>query len=198
MTAANILQKWDLIFAHARNLRERSVYITMNEEKLFGIGAGRLYIAPAWVDAERSVSVAYYAGPTRGGVTLAYQNKIHEITDYYGRLIRQIPYGDRIRVEGRLARLYPQVMNRLIGAPQSTTAVRFGESGEGGRAAQVRVTLVCTLPESAGGGEMCFSMLASAVSGAAMAFSADRDSSVSFSLTGESDGAGFSGRLVFS
>ena len=48
------------------------------------------------------------------------------------------------------------------------------------------------------GGEVVFSMRASAASGAAMLLSPERDSSWSFTLTAETDGAGFAGKAVFS
>lgn len=169
----------------------------MNEEKCFGLGPGRLYIAPVSVPESEVFSVPWYAGPTKDGVTLSYSAKIHEITDYYGALARSIRYGERVRVEGRLSRIYPSAVCRAVGAPFSAGTIAFGAVSDAGRLAQVRVGLLCALPEACGGGEMRFLMRASASSGAILALSAQRDSAISFSLTAETDDAGFSGRLVF-
>lgn len=168
----------------------------IDEEKRFGLGAGKLYIAPAGVSAEHAVSSSWYAGPTKGGVTLAYSAKVHEITDFSGRLVRSVRYGERIRLEGELVRLYPEVLARVIGAQPSPGTLDLGGVCREGRTARVRVVLVCRLPESAGGGEMRFSMLAGASSGAALALTGERDSAVRFVLTAETDGAGLSGRMV--
>jgi len=167
-----------------------------NEEKVFGLGAGRLYIAPASVSEEEARTLPYYAGPTKGGVTLTYTTKIHEITDYYGRLVRSLRYGERVRAEGRLSRLYPRILTALAGAADAGGALSLGSVGESGRLVQLRAVLVCALPEEAGGGEFVFSMLATASVKLLLTLSSMHDSSVGFSLTGETDGAGFSGRMV--
>ena len=168
-----------------------------NEEKVFGLGAGRLYIAPASVSEEEARTLPYYAGPTKGGVTLTYNAKIHEITDYCGRLVRSLRYGERVRAEGRLSRLYPRVLTALTAAPAWDGVLGLGGIGDSGRLVQVRAVLVCALPEEAGGGEFVFSMLATASEKVMLTLSSMHDSSVGFSLTGETDGAGFSGRMVF-
>lgn len=167
------------------------------EEKLFGLGPGRLYIAPAEVSEMDACSLAYYAGPTADGVKLAYSVKVHEIVDYYGALVRSLRFGERVRVEGRLTRLHPKVIARLIGSEEDAFALRFGGAPLRGKLTRVRVVLVCTLPAEAGGGEMRFSMTATAASSAILALSGGRDSSIGFALTAETDDAGFSGRLVF-
>lgn len=169
-----------------------------NEEKIFGLGAGRLYIAPGNTAEEHACSTAYYAGPTREGVTLSYTAKVHEITDYYGNRVRSLRYGERMKIEGEMSRLYPGVIARAIGAPAEENAIAFGGVSGEGRLARVRVTLVCSLPAEAGGGEMRFSMLAGASSGASLSLTGMRDSAVRFSLTAETDDAGFSGRMVLS
>ena len=56
--------------------------------------------------------------------------------------------------------------------------------------------LVSEIPESAGGGEVVFSMRAGASSGMSVQFSPERDSAWDFSLTAECDDAGVSGKLV--
>lgn len=171
--------------------------MTTDEEKYFALGAGRLYIAPASVTGEEARSLLYYAGPTRGGVTVSYSARIHEITDYSGALIRSLRYGERVRAEGKLSRLYPRAVSAAIGAPLTGGVLALGGTGGRGRLARVRVVLVCALPEETGGGEFVFSMLATASSGLCFSLSPERDSSVSFSLQAETDGAGLSGRLVF-
>lgn len=168
----------------------------MDEEKRFGLGAGKLYIAPAGLSEEEAVSPVWYAGPTKKGVTLTYTARVHEITDYSGRLVRSVRYGERIRLEGEMVRLYPEGIARVIGAPAFPEKLELGGIGREGRTARVRVVLVCRLPREAGGGEMRFSMIAGACSGAALALTGERDSAVRFSLTAETDGAGFSGRMV--
>lgn len=169
------------------------------EEKYFGLGPGRLYIAPLSVPEAEARSLRYYVGPTKGGVHLAYSAKIHEITDYTGRLIRQLRYGERIRLSGRMARLYPAALRAVTGSPGQGGLTALGGQGEAGRLQRVRVILQCALPAgSTGGGEMGFSCVASAVSGAAFSLSGDRDCACDFSLTAESDDAGMCGRLVFS
>ena len=115
----------------------------IDEEKRFGLGAGKLYIAPAGVSAEHAVSSSWYAGPTKGGVTLAYSAKVHEITDFSGRLVRSVRYGERIRLEGELVRLYPEVLARVIGAQPSPGTLDLGGVCREGRTARVRVVLVC-------------------------------------------------------
>ena len=168
-----------------------------NEEKFFGLGAGRLYIAPADVPEERARTLAYYAGPTKDGVNISYSAKIHEITDYDGRLIRSLRYGERITVKGRLARLHPQVLSAATGSPYAGQILALGARGDAGRLSRVRVTLVCALPDEAGGGEASFSMICSASSGASFTLSPQRDSGVSFLLCAETDDAGLTGKLVF-
>lgn len=170
----------------------------MDEEKRFGLGAGKLYVAPAGVSEENAVSPTWYAGPTKGGVTLTYTAKVHEITDISGRPVRSVRYGERIRLEGELVRLYPEVIARVIGAPPFPGKLELGGVSLAGRTARVRAVLVCRLPKSAGGGEMRFSMLAGACSGAALSLTGERDSAVRFALSAETDGAGFSGRMVLS
>lgn len=168
----------------------------IEEEKRFGLGAGKLYIAPAGVSEENAVSPTWYAGPTKGGVTLSYTAKVHEITDNFGRLVRSLRYGERLRLEGELIRLYPQVLARVIGAAPYPGKLELGGIGKEGRAARVRVVLVCRIPKEAGGGEMRFSMLAGASSGASLSLTGERNSAVRFALTAETDGAGFSGKMV--
>lgn len=169
----------------------------MNEEKCFGLGPARLYIAPMGVTEEALFSMPWYAGPTKDGVTLTYTAKVHEIRDYFGNLVRSIRYGERIRLDGRLSRLYPAAICRAVGAPVGASVIPLGAVSDAGRGMQVRVGLSCALPADCGGGEMRFTMRASAASGAVMALSGLRDSSLGFSLTAESDGAGFAGKLVF-
>lgn len=169
----------------------------MNEEKCFGLGPGRLYIAPVSVPEEEVFTIPWYAGPTKDGVTLSYCAKVHEITDYFGTLVRSVRYGERIRLEGKLSRIYPGAICRAVGAPVGEGVIPLGAVCGAGRCAQVRVGILCTLPEGAGGGEMRFLMRASAASGAILALSAQRDSAVAFTLSAESDGAGMTGRLVF-
>lgn len=166
-----------------------------NEEKVFGLGAGRLYIAPATLSEEESVALTYYVGPTKGGVTLTYAAKLHEITDYSGRVVRTLRYGERIRLEGALSRLYPVAISRILGGDASETAILFGGMPQAGRHAPVRATLVCQLP--GGVGEMRFSMLAGAAAGAALSLTGERDSAIRFTLSAETDDAGFVGRMVF-
>lgn len=173
------------------------LYDNMNEEKCFGLGPGRLYIAPVSIPEEELFTMPWYAGPTKDGVTLSYCAKVHEITDYFGTLVRSVRYGERIRLEGKLSRIYPGAICRAVGAPFYGGEIPLGALSDAGRCAQVRVGILCTLPEGAGGGDMRFVMRASASSGAILALSAQRDSSVAFSLTAETDGAGMTGRLVF-
>ena len=168
----------------------------MEEEKRFGLGAGKLYIAPASVSEEEAVSPVWYVGPTKGGVTLAYTAKVHEITDCCGRLVRSVRYGEKIRLEGEMVRLYPQGIARILGASEHPGKLEWGGVCPRGKTAQVRAVLVCRLPREAGGGEMRFSMLAGASAGASLSLSGERDSAVRFSLTAETDGAGLSGRMV--
>lgn len=172
-------------------------FFMMREEKCFGLGAGRLYVAPVSTPEAEMHSLKYYAGPTSGGAELSYSAKIHEITDYAGTLVRAIRYGERISLRGRMARLYPRVLAAATGSPLTENALFPGGVTESGRGARVRVLLVCALPEEAGGGDMCFSMTAAASSGFSFHLSPERDSSVGFQLTAETDGAGFSGKLVF-
>ena len=172
------------------------LYNRMNEEKCFGLGPGRLYIAPVGVGEEELFRMTWYAGPTKDGMTLSYSAKTHEITDCAGRLVRTVRYGERIVLEGRLSRLYPGAICRAIGADAPAGEILFGSVGQGGRCASLTVGILTPLPAEAGGGEMRFVMRASASSAAALALSALRDSSVSFRLTGETDGAGFTGRMV--
>lgn len=167
------------------------------EEKCFGLGAGRLYVAPASTPEAEMHSLNYYAGPTKGGVQLSYAAKIHEITDYAGVLVRSIRYGERVRLSGRMARLYPRVLAAASGSRLTGDELFPGALTAAGRSARVRVLLVCPLPAEAGGGEMRFSMIASAASGFSFLLSPQRDSSYDFTLTAETDGAGFSGKLVF-
>lgn len=166
-----------------------------NEEQYFALGAGRLYLAPASVSEAEARSLPYYAGSTKGGVTLAYSARVHEITDYFGALVRSLRYGERIRVEGRLARLYPAALARATGSRFENGVLTPGAPLPEGRLAQIRVTLVCALPD--GKGEFVFSMLATPSGGFTVSLSPERDSSVSFSLAAETDGAGLSGRMVF-
>lgn len=168
------------------------------EEKYFALGAGRLFIAPESVSEEASRSMKWYAGSTKGGVQLTYSNRVHEITAWDGSVIRSVRYGECIRVEGRLLRLYPRVLAVATGSPMDGSTVYLGARGGAGRHGRVRVTLVCALPKEAGGGEVVFSFIASAASGAALALSPERNSAWQFSLTAQTDGAGFSGKVVFS
>ena len=175
---------------------ERNIYHVLQEEKIFALGPGRLYIAPAGIPENKIRSLLYYAGPTKGGVTLKYETKIHEITDYRGKVIRAIPYGERLRAEGKLARLNPHVLADAIGAPYEKRVLSFGGRRKAGRATRLRLMLVCAIPPEAGGGEFVFSMICTAASGTAFTLSADRDCSYTFSLLGESDGAGMIGKAV--
>lgn len=168
----------------------------MKEEKCFGLGPGRLYIAPVGVGEEELFTMPWYAGPTKDGMTLSYCAKIHDITDYYGTLVRSVRYGERITLEGKLSRIYPAAICRAVGADPRTGEIPFGAVGDGGRCLQLRVGILCPLPAQAGGGEMRFLMRTSASVEAVVSLSAQRDSSVSFRLQGETDGAGFSGRMV--
>lgn len=165
------------------------------EEKYYALGAGRLYIAP-WETPEAEVrSLKWYAGQTKGGVTLAYTAKEYEIRGWDGELQRTVRYGGKIRLTGKFARLYPRVIAAATGAPVSDSAILLGGKGDAGTA-RVRVILVSEIPESAGGGEVVFSMIAGASSGMSVHFSPERDSAWDFSLTAESDDAGVSGKLV--
>ncbi|MBQ8746243.1 MAG: hypothetical protein IJZ08_00035 [Clostridia bacterium] len=165
------------------------------EEKYYALGAGRLYIAP-WETPEAEVrSLKWYAGQTKGGVTLAYTAKEYEVRGWGGELQRTVRYGGKIRLTGKFARLYPRVIAAATGAPVSDSAILLGGKGEAGTA-RVRVILVSEIPESAGGGEVVFSMRAGASSGMSVHFSPERDSAWDFSLTAESDDAGVSGKLV--
>ncbi len=168
----------------------------MKEEKCFGLGPGRLYIAPVGVGEEELFRIPWYAGPTKDGMTLSYSAKIHEITDYTGAVVRSVRYGEKIVLEGKLSRLYPAAICRAIGADVRTGEIPFGSLGAAGRCASLTVGIITPLPAEAGGGDMRFVMRASASSSAALALSALRDSAVSFRLTGETDGAGFAGRMV--
>lgn len=166
------------------------------EEKIFALGPGRLYIAPAGIPESKIRSLLYYAGPTKGGVTLKYETKIHEITDYRGKVIRCIPYGEKLRAEGKLARLNPHVLADAVGIPYEKRILAFGSRRKSGRIHRLRVMLVCTIPAEAGGGEFVFSMICTAASGTAFTLSPERDSSYTFSFLGESDGAGMQGKAV--
>jgi len=161
-----------------------------NEENTIGLGAGRLYLAPASLTEEAARDARYYAGPTRSGLTLTWSARVHEITDYWGRLVRAVRFGERIRLEGRLTRLSPTVLSGMTG-------IRGGVRVRAPRT-RMRVVLVCALPAEAGGGEMVFSMIASQIGAPAVALTDARDSSYPFTLTAETDGAGMTGRLVFS
>lgn len=166
------------------------------EEKYFGLGAGRLYIAPLSVSEEEARSLKWYAGPTKGGVTLAYRAKTHDITAWDGSLARSVRYGERIRLTGRLARLYPRVLATATGSPAAADAVLLGGRLPQGRHPRLRVMLICELPTEVGGGEIVFSFRATAASGATLTLSPERDSAWSFDLTAETDSAGFAGRMV--
>ncbi len=167
-------------------------------EKYFGLGAGHLYIAPLSVSEAEVRSEKWCAGPTKGGVTLAYAAKNHDITGWDGSLVRSIRYGERLRLTGKLSRLYPRMLSALTGSPVSAagTAVFLGGRLPEGRHSRLRVMLVCELPAEVGGGEIVFSFRATAASGASITLSPQRDSSWSFDLTAETDGAGFAGRMV--
>lgn len=167
------------------------------EEKYYGLGAGRLYIAPWHVSEEEARSLKWYAGPTKGGVTMAYSAKVHEIKGWGGEIVRSVRYGEKITLTGKLSRLYPRVLAAAVGAPIEANTVHLGGKTNEGRHARLRVILVCALPASAGGGEIVFSMCAAAASPAAFVLSPDRDSAWSFSLTAETDDAGLKGKLVF-
>jgi len=169
----------------------------IQKEKLFGLGPGRLYIAPPEMSEKEAMSLACYAGPTKDGVTLFTESRIHEITDADGVLIRSIRYGERLRLTGKFSRLYPQVIARALGLEEHGTEILFGQYGKGGRGARLRVVLVCTLPEEAGGAEMRFSMTAGITSPFRLPMNGEREGGIPFTLTAETDGAGFSGRLVF-
>lgn len=166
------------------------------EEKLFGLGAGRLYISPLSVSEEESRSKLWYAGPTKGGVTLAYSVKNHDITGWDGSLVRRIRYGERIRLTGRLSRLNPRVLSVVTGSPAGEGGVLLGGRLPGGRHTRLRVVLVCDLSEEVGGGEIVFSFRATAASGTSVTLSPARDSAWDFDLTAETDSAGFAGRMV--
>lgn len=166
------------------------------DEKYFGLGAGRLYIAPLSVSEEEARSLKWYAGPTKGGVTLAYTAKTHDVTGWDGSLSRSIRYGERIRLTGKLSRLYPRVLAAATGSPSGADAVLLGGRLPEGRHPRLRVMLVCELPTEVGGGEIVFSFRATAASGASIHLSPERDSAWSFDLTAETDGAGFAGRMV--
>ena len=111
-------------------------------------------------------------------------------------MIRAIPYGERLRAEGVLARLNPHVLADAIGASYDKRVLSFGARRKTGRITRIRLLLVCAIPPEAGGGEFVFSMICTAASGTAFTLSADRDSSYTFSLLGESDGAGMQGKAV--
>ncbi len=160
-----------------------------NEEKIIGLGAGRLYLAPASVTEEQAQDSRYFAGPTRGGVTLVWSARIHEITAYTGRLVRAIRFGERVRLEGRLARLSPVLFSYMTG--------RWERERLPASRTRMRVVLRCALPPAAGGGEMVFSMIASQTGTPSLTLHSSRDSSYPFTLTAESDDAGMTGRLVF-
>ena len=165
------------------------------EEKYYALGAGRLYIAP-WETPEAEVrSLKWYAGQTKGGVTLSYTAKEYEVRGWGGELQRTVRYGGKIRLTGKFARLYPRVIAAATGAPVSDAAILLGGKKETGTA-RVRVVLVSEIPQSAGGGEVVFSMRAGASSGMSVHFSPERDSAWDFLLTAESDDAGVSGKLV--
>jgi hypothetical protein len=148
------------------------------------------------VPEEKAASFSYYVGPTKGGVTLHYAARVHEIIDYFGSRVRTLRYGESIRLEGELSRLYPTALARALGARRTAEGIELGCTGDAGRAAQVRAVLVCRLPDEAGGGEMRFSFLAGASAGAALTLSPQRDTGVRFTLTAETDGAGLTGRMV--
>lgn len=167
------------------------------EERYFALGPGRLYIAPASTTEAESRSMKWYAGATKGGVQITYSARMHEITAWDGAVIRTVRFGERLRVDGRILRLYPRVLAAATGSPMEGNTVYLGGRGPGGRCARVRVTLVCALPKSAGGGDVVFSFIASAASGASLSLTPERDSSWQFSLMGETDSAGFSGKAVF-
>ncbi len=162
------------------------------EEQIFGLGAGRLYIAPATVSEAEATALTYYAGPTKGGVTLAYTAKTHEILGWGGEVVRSIRYGERLRLTGKLSRLYPRVLAAATGGTLRDGAVTFG----GGPTRRVRVVLVTDLPEKAGGGETVFSFIAAAASPFTLSLTPSHDSAWEFSLTAETDGAGFTGKWV--
>lgn len=166
----------------------------VDEEKLFGLGPGRLYLAPAEVSEADARHLRYYAGPTKDGVTLSYSARIHEITDYAGKLVRSLRYGERITLTGKMSRLQPKVLSEMIGAPYENGTLAPGALPFAGKLMRVRVVLVCALP---GGGEMVFSMIASATSGMQVRLAGGFDSAVPFSLTAETDSAGMTGKLVF-
>lgn len=166
------------------------------EEKLFGLGAGRLYISPLSVSEEETRSERWLAGPTKGGVTLAYSVKNHDITGWDGSLVRRIRYGERIRLTGRLSRLYPRILAAVTGSPADEKGVLLGGRLPGGRHTRLRILLVCDLPSEVGGGELVFSFRATAASGTSITLSPARDSSWDFDLTAETDDAGFAGRMV--
>lgn len=167
------------------------------EEKYYALGAGRLYIAPWGTPDDEVRSLKWYAGATKGGVTLAYTAKTHEIYGWGGELVRTVRYGEKIRLSGKLARLYPRVIAAATGSPLNSAEILLGGKTDEGRHARVRVVLVSEIPERTGGGEVVFSMRASASSGMAAALSAERDSAWEFSLHAERDDAGFFGKLVF-
>ncbi len=168
------------------------------EEKYYALGAGRLYIAPIGTPDTEMRSLKWYAGPTKGGVTLKYTAKEHEIYGWGGELVRTVRYGEKITLTGKLARLYPRVLSAATGAPSEGTSVLLGGKTDEGRHARVRVVLVTEIPERAGGGEVVFEMRCAASSAMTAAFSPDRDSAWEFALTAQRDDAGFSGKLVFS
>ena len=167
------------------------------EEKYYALGAGRLYIAPAEVSEAAARSLRFYAGATKGGVKLQYSAKVHEIKGWDGEVVRSVRYGARVRIEGRLVRLYPRVLAAATGSPTDGSIVYLGGKTDAGRHARVRIVLVAEIPESAGGGEVVFSLIASASSGAELSLSPERDSAWKFSLIAESDDAGVMGKVVF-
>jgi hypothetical protein len=162
------------------------------EEQIFGLGAGRLYIAPATVSEADATSLTYYAGPTKGGVTLSYTAKTHDILGWGGEVVRTIRYGDRLKLTGRLSRLYPRVLAAATSGTLKEGVVTFG----GAPTRRVRVVLVADLPEEAGGGETVFSFLAAAASPFSLSLTPDHDSGWEFCLLAETDGAGFTGKWV--
>ena len=160
-----------------------------NEDRIFALDAGRLYVAAGDVDAENLRAPAYYAGPTDGGITLSYTSEVYEITDDRGIVIDTITYGEKTTVSGKLARFQARVLAGLTGCPHRATdgsvSVTLGGKGTN-RRQSVSVLLVCPLPS---GEEFTLYALCAADSGASLRFSKEHSGAIGFSLTATDGGA---------
>ena len=160
-----------------------------NEDRIFALDAGRLYVARGDVDAEELRTPACYAGPTDGGITLSYTSEVYEITDDRGCVIDTIPYGEKTTVSGKLARFQTRVLAGLTGCPRRTAegsvSVTLGGRGTS-RRQSVSVLLVCPLPD---GEEFTLYARCAADSGASLRFSKEHSGAISFSLTADEGGA---------